>query len=55
MQNGVVTGASRCAALRSSIAAGTVTLDGVRVQGNGQDEVCVDDAIPALRIPMSPN
>jgi hypothetical protein len=55
VQNGVVTGASRCAALRSSIAAGTVTLDGVRVQGNGQDEVCVDDAIPALRIPMSPN
>jgi hypothetical protein len=55
VQNGVVTGASRCAALRSSIAAGTMTLDTVRVEGNGRNEVCVDDAIPALRIPMSPN
>lgn len=55
LQYGVVTGASRCAALRSSISAGSVALNGVRVEGNGQNEVCVDDAIPALRVPMSPN
>lgn len=55
LRGGVVTGSSRCAATRGVTTAGAVTLDGVRVQGNGRDEVCVDDAIPALRLPMSPN
>lgn len=54
-RGGVVTGTSRCAATRNSLTGGTVALDGVRVQGNGRDETCVDDAIPSLRIPMSPN
>ncbi|MEZ4394892.1 MAG: hypothetical protein R3A48_27765 [Polyangiales bacterium] len=51
----MVTGTSRCAATRNSLTGGTVALDGVRVQGNARDETCVDDAIPSLRIPMSPD
>lgn len=54
-RGGVLTGTSRCAATRNSLTGGTVVLEGVRVQGNGRDETCVDDAIPSLRIPMSPN
>lgn len=52
---GVVTGNTRCAALRNNAAGGRVDLTSVRVTGNVRDEACVDDGLPSLRLPVSPD
>jgi hypothetical protein len=52
---GLLTGSTRCATLRNSAAGGSVELTSVRVTGNARDEACVDDALPSLRLPVSPN
>jgi hypothetical protein len=55
LRGGVVTGNTRCAALRNSVAGGRVELTSVRVEGNARDEACVDDTLPSLRLPVSPD
>ena len=55
LRGGVVTGNTRCAALRNSVAGGSVELTSVRVEGNARDEACVDDTLPSLRLPVSPD
>lgn len=55
LQVGVVTGSTRCAALRNNAAGGVVALTSVRVTGNARDEACVDDTLPSLRLPVSPD
>ena len=55
LRGGVVTGNTRCAALRNSFAGGSVELTSVRVEGNARDEACVDDTLPSLRLPVSPD
>ena len=55
LQVGLLTGSTRCATLRNSAAGGSVELTSVRVTGNARDEACVDDALPSLRLPVSPN
>ncbi|MFO0625786.1 MAG: hypothetical protein U0325_09245 [Polyangiales bacterium] len=55
LQRGTVTGHTGCAVLRSSAVGGQVSLDSVQMTGNARDEACVDDALPLLRLPVSPN
>ena len=50
-----MTGNTRCAALKNQAAGGSVALSSVRVEGNARDEVCVDDSLPSLRLPVSPD
>ena len=56
LRRGVITGHSGCAAsLSNTTGAAAITLDAFTLSGNGRDAVCADDALPAVRLPLSPN
>lgn len=55
LRGGVVRGTTRCAITRNGPAGAVVSLDDVILQGNAQNEVCNDETIPLIRLPMSPN
>nr|MBK7065842.1 hypothetical protein [Deltaproteobacteria bacterium] len=56
LRRGVVTRHTGCAAtLNNTNGSASITLDSITLSGNGRDATCADDALPSVRLPLSPN
>ncbi|MBK8697760.1 MAG: hypothetical protein IPN17_37305 [Deltaproteobacteria bacterium] len=56
LHRGVIARHTGCAAtLNNTNGSASITLDSFTLSGNGRDAVCADDALPAVRLPLSPN
>ncbi len=56
LHRGVITRHTGCAAtLNNTNGSASITLDSITLSGNGRDATCADDALPAVRLPLSPN
>ncbi|MBK6535025.1 MAG: right-handed parallel beta-helix repeat-containing protein [Deltaproteobacteria bacterium] len=56
LRRGVITRHTGCAAtLNNTNGSAAITLDSITLSGNGRDATCADDALPSVRLPLSPN
>jgi len=56
LRRGVIARHSGCAAtLNNTNGSAAITLDSITLSGNRRDATCADDALPAVRLPLSPN
>lgn len=56
LRRGVITRHSGCATtLNNTNGSASITLDSMTLSGNGRDATCADDAVPSVRLPLSPD